>query len=447
MVANIQTINCFDSEIDEEQTVYFSWTDKTFIPRFITCIIKYNETLIYKKEVETISGQGTSSFVIRPYSKDKEFYSSSFQNGTEYDIWITGSMKSDGNSDKLTVRNATKFQCIKTPTFVFSNLEGAVLEGTGYNFKFVYHQDNGVPLEQLTLKIRANTQAESIIYTVPVTDASMNMDNNALVEFYVHGLKKELLYYVEALGRTSGGMKFRTGVHAFTPYYSDNQPYQFMNVQNLPEAGGIKINTNVISVDGELYRGDEVVITEDFAGKIIPDSIPYVGHDMLDLTEDYYLSYRKGYSINGNFSLVLLCTSLTPNKVIAEFRYKSSSNPVVEGTLYYREGFNGTPDYHGYFEYVIKSTYSSPRSNGTTNTTTTYRTYRNGCFYKVNNERWVNCDWKSYKEDKWKDFEKYTWTQLLVGMVEKNRMAVILSRKDNNYSLDAVFIEPERSEE
>lgn len=447
MVANIQTINCFDSTLNEDQTIYFSWTDKAFIPRYITCIIKHNDTLVYKKEVEAISGQGTNCFTVKRFSEDRKYYSSSFKNGTEYDIWITGSMKQNDTSDKLTVRNNTKFQCIKTPAFTFSNLEGAVLEGTGYNFKFVYHQENGVPLEQLTLKIRANTQAESIVYSVPVTDASMNADNNALVEYYVHGLKKELLYYVEALGRTSGGMKFKTGVHAFTPYYSDNQPYQFMNVQNLPEAGGIKINTNVISVDGELSRNGNVVITEDFAGKIVPDSIPYAGRGLVDLTGDCSISYKKGYSINGNFSLVLVCTNLTPNKVIAEFRYKSSSNPVIEGKLYYREGYNGTPDHHGYFEYIIKSTCSIPRSNGTTNTTTTYRTYRNGCFYSVKNEKWVNCGWNSYKADKWRDFEKKTWSQLLTGMVERNRFAVILSRKDNNYSVDAVFIEQERKAE
>ena len=440
MLANIRTIPAFDAAKKESRTISFSWPDQENAPQYIDITIKNGEMLVYNKLVEIRAGQGDTSFALKPYSDsaEKQYYSSPLENGHTYSVWINSYVKDGNNNLNFDEKYATHFECIATPTFSFANLEGTVGSSGAYTFEFNYHQDNGKPIEQLTLKLRSNTQTESTVYNVSVSQVSMDEQNDAVLEYTISNLKNNQLYYIQAIGATSGGLAFDTGLKVFAPYEEEYRDFQFISAQNLSKSGGIRLSTSITSATGQLYNSDNSAIqTENDAGKPITTVIPFVDGDMVDLTK-HTLVYNRGYIINDDFTICLICTRINPNTKVGTFEYKNRTskkveNPIVVGELFYREGYDGSSVYHGYFEYIITSTYTGERSDGSKYETVTRRIYKSN----VND----TFHWDNWKNKTFGQLSNFTWEQLNAGVSAGGRIGVILNRKGEHYSVTTLTID------
>ena len=460
MIAKVNSISAFDANDESSHLISFSWSDYGIRVTSLRCVIKLDDKVVYQKTITYADATGVFQFELLPISKETANpfpYNEMFKNGNTYHVWILGS--TDGTfPDELTTSTMGYFECISAPSLSFTNLEGSANDDGTYTFKMNYHQDEGRKIDSLTVKFRANIQSESVSTTIPVYAIELDGENNATIEYTASNISNSQLYYVQAYGSCDGGMTFDTGVQAFSPVEEGYQDYHFISALNMSESGGIRVSTNIISANGSLYdEYGNFINTEEQNGKtVVPESIRPTNGDntAIDLTGKK-LVYNKGYIINGNFDFLVHCSNLKKNQVFMTFEYLKSdgtplNNPNVVGSLYYREGHNGQERTHGFFEYVVESTYEDDYGFTFKNKRTylsnpmplaQWSSYKNKTWGELQDGSWdqfLDKRWYQYVDKPWTYFVTKTWGGLETGNNFGREFGIRVSRIDDYYNVKCI---------
>lgn len=438
MIAKINSISAFDATDEDSHTLSFSWDSYATRVTSLRCVIKHDNTLVYQKTITYADATGVFQFELIPKSKESTNpspYKFSLKNGNTYKIWIIGS--TDGTyNDELTTSNMTYFECISAPSLKFNNLDGSV-ENNSYTFNMTYYQTEGRKIESLLVKFRANIQSEATITSVPINDIELDENNCATVTYTITGVSNSQLYYVQAYGSCDGGMSFDTGTQAFSPVESGYQDYHFISALNMSDSGGIRVSTNIISANPLLYDNGNLVNTEESSGRVyVPSFIrpSSTNTDSIDL-HNRKLVYNRGYIIDGDFDFLIHCRDMKPNTCIATLEYltqdgKTLENPNVVGKIYYREGYNGTDDYHSFFEYIVEGTYIADKGTGQEATVKSKRIYFSTAIEPVN--------WDYYENAAWSTLTSITWSDMHLGLGLSREFGVRITRSGEYYSVKCI---------
>jgi len=94
-------------------------------------------------------------------------------------------------------------------------------------------------------------------------------------------------YYIIATGETVSGMPLSTDMIDFSADFLKSQAYFMCELQNMYDAGGVYIKSNIISVEG--YSDSGLLCIDD---------------DVADLTNNV-VHFNKGFALTGDFTLLV----------------------------------------------------------------------------------------------------------------------------------------------
>lgn len=436
MIAKINSISAFDANDNDSHTLSFSWASYATRITSLRCIIKLKDEIVYQKTITYADATGVFQFELLPKNKESDNpspYKKDLENGNIYNVWIIGS--TDGTyNDALTTSNMAYFECISSPSLRFNNLNGSVENGS-YTFQMTYYQAEGKKIESLIVKFRANIQSEATTTSVFTNNLELDENNNAIVSYTVNNINNSQLYYIQAYGSCDGGMSFDTGTQAFSPTDAGYQDYHFISALNMSDSGGIRVSTNIISANPSLYdENDNLVNVEENDGTIyVPSSLRPSSDDTASIDlNNKKLVYNSGYIINKDFDFLVHCRNVKLNESFAKFEYLSQDgeileNPNMVGTLYYREGYNGYSYYHGFFEYVVDSTYTTEDG---------VELHSKRIYFS---EPLPLMTWKLYENYSWSSIASSTWEEVLLGTIVVDReYGIRISRVGEYYSVKCV---------
>lgn len=453
MLARVHNIPSFDASKEESRLITFTWDDVTTKITYLRCIIKIDSwkgQTIYQKTISYSNETGVFEFELLPFSQDAEPYTQKLLNGHKYFLWILGN-NSDEFDDPLNYDSFVAFDCLSSPSIRFTNLDGSVDKYGNYVFNMIYHQEENREINTLKLLIRRGIQSESVEYDInSASDVIVYDNNNAEITYTVPNLSNEQVYYVRAVGSCVGGIEFDTGSWLFTPQSGEYQPYHFILATNLPEDGGIRIETDIASIKGLLFdKNDNLIPTEDLQnGAFIPDVIRPIKDgekimDTIDLT-NHYLVYNQGFVFQKDWAFLVVCSHMKQNQEILRFEYmdasgKTITNPNLTGRLYYRIGYNGNNVRRPFFEYEVTRTYTGTNVDNTIYNVSTKRRF----FSK----QAPDVMWNHYNDSSyiWKDFvdNNVTWQDVLDGNNVDRNYYVKISRINNYYKIEVKVFDTE----
>ena len=195
-------------------------------------------------------------------------------NGALYNISVK---VTDSNGNDSEWSDVQLFYCYSTPTFKINIEPNQIIQAQTYGVNITYEQAEGELLQ--SYRVRVFNSNEAIIYdsntryildTVKITNLQ---DNNH--------------YTIMTTGETINGMELSTGMISFFADFIKSETYFMCELQNMYDTGGVYIKSNIISVEG--YSDSNVV---------------YIDNDIADITNNV-VHFNKGFSISGNFSLLI----------------------------------------------------------------------------------------------------------------------------------------------
>lgn len=292
MYAIIHPITPFDSA--NGTTVSFTWNGNQIYK--VRCIIKENEsgTTVYDKTTNTMK----QSYTIEA--------NSGLVNGTYYIMYITVFDVDNNESDLQSI--GTPFYCFTTPLFTLSISEGDVIKASSYSVSLTYNQEENELLDSYEIILYSYQQVQ--LKTSGIQYDTENMS------YLLSGMENAMQYYVRATGTTLHGMLLDTGYISFNVAYTQHQTFQTVEINNLPEIGGIELRSNIISTEGQ------------------PESeVEYIdGH--ADLRNNS-VTFDIGYEVSGDNSHVFSFYSPNLNESVATITDETGSMII---NCYYREG-------------------------------------------------------------------------------------------------------------
>lgn len=255
----------------------FSYTGNQAVANNL--LIKNNATgaVVYNK---TISAMNT----------EHEVVGGTLSNGTTYTAQIR---TIDSNSEATDYSNPIVFQCLTTPSFVFSNLiSNQTVRDSSIDLQMKYSQAEGEELNTYYIVLRdANKQTvhqSPVIYNV--TDS-----------YRLDGLTNNQSYYVQAYGETVSGMSFNTAEVQFKVEYIFPTSFSVLGVENNTLAGSLSATSYVVIITGK-YDGTPV----------------YINGDEIDLTNGKPVVYNEGFETGANFTFQMMAGNFIAGKPIAE---------------------------------------------------------------------------------------------------------------------------------
>lgn len=292
MYAIIHPITPFDSA--NGATVSFTWNGNQIYK--VRCIIKENEsgTIVYDKTVSNMK----QSYTIEA--------NSGLVNGTYYIMYITVFDVDNNESDLQNI--GTPFYCFTTPTFSLSISNGDVIKASSYSVSLTYSQEEDELLNSYEIILYSYQQIQ-----LQNSGTLYDTDN---MSYLISGMENAMQYYVRATGTTLHGILLDTGYISFNVAYTQHQIFQTVELNNLPDIGGIELRSNIISTEGQ------------------PESeVEYIdGHaDLIDNS----VTFDVGYEVKGNNSHVFSFYEPNLNESIATIKDESGSMVI---NCYYREG-------------------------------------------------------------------------------------------------------------
>lgn len=314
MQATIRTIAPFDATIGT--TITFSWTGAQVFKN--RCIIRDNETN------ETVYDYTIESFKLEHEILISE---ASLENGKKYNAYITVFDKDDNESDLQSV--PTTFLCLATPLFHFTNcINGQVLSSSSYEFILEYSQENGEELDSWSISIYNNSKI--------VTATSGTQYDTEQMSYAFSGFNNATDYYIRAEGKTINGYILDTGYISVSVTFKFMEIFSLFETTNLPELGAIFGQANISAIKGTTTN----------------DPI-YINGKYLDLRNDTLVYNEDGFSITGDFSVVVKAFNIRPNVPLV-ILHGDDPDPCTL-TVYYRVRFLSKDNLEGFFELQAES--------------------------------------------------------------------------------------------
>lgn len=326
MYPTIHNISPFDSSIGT--IVSFSWSGNQIYK--IRCLIKENESgnIVYNQTIDTMK-------TYFPIPAD-----SGLVNGTDYVCYIT--VFDINNTESASQDTGKRFCCRSTPVFRLSIEADEIIRASSFETVLSYSQPEGEELDSCCITLysyqKTALQSSGTVY-----------DTSASISWFLTALENANQYYIRAAGETVNGMALDTGYILFTVAYTQSQVFSTLELNNLPETGGIEIRSNIISTMG---TADHEVI--------------YIDGEKADL-RDNAVTFNIGFEIEGAFSQVIKLSRPSLNQPFLQLT--DSGNTSV--TCCYREGiFHNSNGKKGVIElkasssagiyYVLYSNYFTP---------------------------------------------------------------------------------------
>ncbi len=337
MQALIYNIDPFDALIGT--TITFNWGGNNY--KWIKCIIKNSDF-----STEVYSGYSKygyqNAFVLNP----KE-YGSSIINGGSYEAYIQVCLSDPVTEDPLVFPNDAKwsdlqqvgktFKCFETPTFTFTNIDASKPITTSvYDFELVYHQAQGVALNNWTVTLSKVTEVglqevDSYGPNYGIGESSY-INNGTTAKLFVSFMdfETEKQYVIQAHGEAgtlNNLIKFESDpIQLSVDIAHRNKAFLKLEAVNRAEFGAIRLNSNIVAADGVL-KYDPAKFYEN-------TNLPDHPIDYIDLRHNE-LTYKEGFELGNDFTISVNVAALTEGK---EFLIISdvAGNPNLQIKLMYR---------------------------------------------------------------------------------------------------------------
>lgn len=260
MKPTLYLVQSFDATLGS--TVKFTWLGNQ--PVSNTIIIKDNisNVIIYEKVLPSMKLEHNIPA------------DSGLINGNLYNISVK---VTDSNGVDSEWSDTLLFYCFTTPIFKINIEPDQIIQAQTYGVNITYEQIEGEMLQSYRVMVYNSDNA--IIY-----------DSNTryiLDTVKITNLQDNSHYSIIAIGETINGIPLSTGRIDFSADFIKSEAYFICEVQNMYETGGIYIKSNIVSVEG----------TSD-------SEVTYIDNNIADLTNNT-VHFNKGFSISGNFSLLL----------------------------------------------------------------------------------------------------------------------------------------------
>ena len=216
-------------------------------------------------------------------------------------------VSSDWSDDQM-------FKCLTTPSFGIKDLTiGADnrIESSSMYFELTYSQAQNELLS--TWNMFLYDESRGLLDSTPREQYWANATGHTF-----SGLVDEKVYFVRATGQTVSGMEIDTGYIEFSVNYLEPAEFYDLEAANDSDQGMIKLQGNIIVVEGVLISGNEPVFLLD------GDNQPFA----VDLTGETLLIDR-GLTIDNDFTMYmkfanpdLYQTFATINGVDNAFKYE-----------------------------------------------------------------------------------------------------------------------------
>ena len=184
------------------------------------------------------------------------------------------------------------FYCFTTPTLTFDNIEeNQIIKNSSYQVNMSYSQLENEQLQSWEISLYDTSQSLIRTSKVHYTDK---------IVYTLTDLEDNQTYYIRATGYTLNGMEVNTGYIKFTVNYKQPSVYSILTLENVPENGYIKLQSNVRAVEAKSYK-DVEYINNEYAN--LKDNTVYIDDD---------------FSLDDDFVINLLGYNLTPNTLIMQ---------------------------------------------------------------------------------------------------------------------------------
>lgn len=259
----LYNISAFDAT--KEKTITFNWSGNQAFKN--ECIIRNNttNTIVYQNTQETLQLK-------------HDIRADALNNGVLYNITIKVIDKNNNISEEST---PVLFYCYSTPLLSFSNVsENQIIQNSSYQINLSYNQTEGEQLQYF--QVLLYSMNKNLIWS-----SGVKYDTSTL-SVTISDLDDNGTYFLRATGYTINGMELDTGYMNFSVDYELPSMYSIVTLENKAEEGMIKIQSNIISLEGKYY-GEE--------------PIPYEDDEYISLYDKNYVSFDEGFSLNNNFTI------------------------------------------------------------------------------------------------------------------------------------------------
>lgn len=277
-----------------------------------------NRLLIYDNE----TGQKVYDRTITTYALKHSIPPGALVNGRKY---VAQAQVFNGENIPSPLSDKVLFYTFQTPEFYFENVpDASLIDNSSFNAVIHYYSADWEDIGKYVFFLY-DASKKLLLESSELTD-SLN------INYSYQGLDNNTAYYIRCTGVTLNGMELDTGYIGITVKYENPNTYARIYATPLPSQGCIQVSTNLVIIQ---YNGTE--------------SFPYMD-GMIDLREKP-LYYDKGFSVQGDFTLLLRGTNLWQTAELLKLGSKGpeltlSSRIYTDGTLRFRLLVPGGPGHY-----------------------------------------------------------------------------------------------------
>ena len=285
----LYNVNAWDSA--NEKIFQFVWNGNQSFGNI--CVIRKNEdnSIVYQASETTMQLKHTLS-------------ANTLINGVLYNVRIAV-IDIDNNVSEYS--DPVLFYCFTTPTFTFDNIaNNQIVKNSSYQVTMSYSQIENEPLQSWEISLydtsQSKIQGSGISYTDDIKYTLTNLEDNQT-------------YYIRATCLTLNDMEVKTEYILFSVNYKQPAIYSLLTLENVPNNGYIKLQSNIRAV--EAYTEKDV---------------EYINNEYVNL-KDNTVIIDDDFSLDDDFVINLLGYNLTSNTLIMQL---SDGNNIIN--LYPRKG-------------------------------------------------------------------------------------------------------------
>lgn len=286
----LYNISAFDK--NNSKTFQFIWQgNQSFGNKLIICDNNESNKIIYQEKQPTMQLKH-----ILPMN--------TLKNGGYYNAKVIV-IDIDGNESEAS--DPILFYCFTTPTFVFNNIsDNDTVKNASYQITMSYNQPEGEPLQSWEISLYDTSQSKIQGSGVKYTDE---------IKYTLTGLEDEQEYYIKATCLTLNGMEVETEFIPFLVDYKRPSVYSLLSLENVPNNGYIKLQSNIRAVEAKSYK-----------------DVEYIDNEYANLKNNT-IFIDDDFSLDDDYVINLLGYNLTPNTLIMQL---SDGNNTIN--LYLRKG-------------------------------------------------------------------------------------------------------------
>ena len=255
-----QGISAFDAT--KEQIFSFSSNGgDQVVANKLTIRLQDDNSIVYQNKIES-------------YRFEQTVPSGTLTNNNYYNFYFN---TYDVNGNESEDSNTVQFYCFTMPTLTFTNLPlSNLIEASSYSFNVSYNQIEGELLNYLKFYLYDSLNDL-------VSESGFYYGQSTLPNIFSHtfnGFENNTNYRLEVVAQSVHGMTVNVSYN-FTARYYYPQMFSLLDLQNICDKGYVKIESNVIIVDGET-----------------PEKPKYIDSTYLDVHEyEDWVQWTQGFSI------------------------------------------------------------------------------------------------------------------------------------------------------